>query len=149
MQGDAVDVQRKMVGLRADRLDQRSPLAVDHVRQAICLLLHIAHDFVGLAGDGRAECATGGKNRPFDVGRGRLDLGAGFVGCSHQRALCGECAGLDLVGGVGGHRAERPFDFAGDCLDLVGGVGGGRLQRSLRVSCAVQDRSGGIRAYRG
>ena len=41
--------------LPADRLDQRAALAVDHLRQTIGLLLHVADDFVGLAGHGRAE----------------------------------------------------------------------------------------------
>ena len=53
--GDAVDIDRELVGLGADGLDQRAALAVDHLRQAIGLLLDIGDDFVGLAGHGRSR----------------------------------------------------------------------------------------------
>ena len=55
IRGDAVDLDGELVGLGADRLDQRAALAVDHLRQAIGLLLHVADDLVGLAGHRRAE----------------------------------------------------------------------------------------------
>ena len=59
IRGDAVDIDRELAGLAAKGLDQGSTLAVDHLRQTIGLLLHIADDFVGLAGHGRAETAAG------------------------------------------------------------------------------------------
>ena len=80
-------------------------LAVDHLRQTVGLLLHIADDFVGLAGHGGTERAAGGEHRALDVGRGRLDLRADLVRGGDQRALRVERAGLDIVGGVGGDRA--------------------------------------------
>ncbi len=123
IRGDAVDIDRELVGLGADGLDQRAALAVDHLRQTIGLLLHVADDLVGLAGHGRAEGAAGGEHRAFDFRRGRLDLGADFVRCGHQRVLRVERAGLDIVGGVGGDRGERPLDIGRDRLDLAGGVG--------------------------
>ncbi len=123
IRGDAVDIDRELVGLGADRLDQRSALAVDHLRQTIGLLLDVADDFVGLAGHGRAERAAGGEHRAFDFRRGRLDLGTDFVRCGNQRGLRIEGAGLDIVRGGGGDRAERPLDVGGDRLDLAGGVG--------------------------
>ena len=104
--GDAVDVERELVGLGADRLDQRAALGVDHLRQTVGLLLHVGDDLVGLAGHGRAEALAGGEHRALDVGRGRLDLGADFVGGGDQRALRVERAGLDVVGGICGDRAR-------------------------------------------
>ena len=84
---DAVDIERELAGLGADGLDQRSALAVDHLRQPIGLLLDVGDDFVGLAGHGGAERAAGGENRAFDVRRGRLDLRADFVRAATS-ALC-------------------------------------------------------------
>ena len=123
-------------------------LAVDHLRQPVGLLLDIGDDFVGLAGHGRAERAAGGEHRAFDFGRGRLDLGAHFVGGGNQRALGVLRAGLDIVGGVGGDRGERPLDVGGDRLDLAGGISRGRGQRTLRLARAAEDGRGGIRADR-
>ena len=121
IRGDAVDIDRELAGPGADRLDQRSALAVDHLRQPIGLLLDVADDFVGLAAHGRAERAAGGENRAFDLRRGRLDPGADFVRRGYQSALRIERAGLDIVRGIGGDRAERPLDVGGDRPDLAGG----------------------------
>ena len=147
--GDAVDFGRELGGLGAERLDQRAAPAVDHLRQPVGLLLHIGDDFVGLAGHGRAEALAGGEHRALDVGRGRLDLGADFVRRGDQRALRVLRRGLDVVGGIGGDRAERTLDVGRDRLDLAGCVGRGRRERVLRLARAAEDRGGGVGADRG
>ena len=155
--GDAVDIECELVRLAGDSLDQGPALAVDHLCQPIGLLLHLAHDLVGLAGHRRAEGAAGGKHRAFDFRRRRFDLGADLVRCGHQRVLRALRAGLDIVGGFGGDRRERAFDVGPDGgegafhvrsqrLDVIGGIGGRGHQRGLRLARAVEDGGGCGRA---
>jgi len=146
---DAVDIGREQVCLGADGLDEGAPPAVDHLRQAFGLLLHVADDFVGLAGHGGAEAAAGRQHRAFHFRRGRFDLRADLVGGGHQRLLRALCACRDPVRGVGRNRAERAFDICRDRPDLAGGIGGGRCQRTLRLARTGQDGGGGVRAGRG
>ncbi len=130
--------------LGADRLDQRTALVVDHLRQLLGVALHRADDLLGLAGERHAEHVRRRRHAAFRLRRYRLDLRADLVRGRHQGALRRAGAGLQRLHGVAGDLGEGALQFGRGRAQLAAGAGRVGHHRRVGVDHAVAQLVGGV-----